>query len=782
MKKITLVILMCTVALFASAQVIMDESFNYSGASLTTEPSWTALNYTTAVVGTIGDLSSDPLSYGDGNGMYALSSVGKLVTSNYTSGATDYKLVKSISPVSSGVIYMSLLFKPGVAQAQANSEIMCLSIAGSNGPKVLIGKGTITTTNFRFATTRASSSSADYKWATTEYTDINQTFLLVVKYDWSNSTASLFVNPVIGSATEPTADVIDNNGGPGAKTVSAPIDGFRFRVNGASVSKFMVSGVRISSSWAAAVGKQVPALSSPTANAASSVTNNSFTANWTPVANAISYDVAVYAGSTLLKTVNATGQSTSSLTIPGLSSNTAYTYQVTAVADKITFANSAPSSSSTVVTTLGLTAPTAAAATNISTSGFTANWSSVSSATGYDIYLLLNTTQVATINVTGGNVTSYAFTQLQMGTTYNYKVVAKGNGSGILDSTPSGTISCNTLSQNITSATTDFSQVAIWGNPIPTPSTNLPLSGYYPTWKAAGFTFEKAVSYANVQTGVKGETHVNVISFDKLTTADIIFPTINSLAQIEFHAYSGSDAKVIALEELSADGTTWNPINTYTTNKLEATYIENLSRTAPSTFRLRNNGTTSMNVSQIILRPTLPTTTDLPAPTEIGAATGINPGAFTASWTPVPNATGYIVSVWNYAKPLAKNFTVTGQATSSYNVVGLDSASLCTYKVAAIGDGIVYSNSLLSAPSASFAITAGLLAVQNLEVSNCIWSDGNVINTSVAGNLTVYNVQGVQVLKEAIENKLNTKLPVGLYIIRLVSLDGTVYSKKLLIR
>ena len=779
MRKITLIFLMCTVAFFASAQVIMDESFNYSSASLTTEPSWTTLNYTSSVVGTIGDLSSDPLSYGDANGLYALSGIGKLVTSNYTSGGSDYKLVKSITPASSGVIYMSMLFKPGVAQNQANSEIMCLSVAGSNGPKVLIGKGTITTTNFRFATTRASSSSTDYKFGTNEYSDINQTFLLVVKYDWSTKTSSLFVNPTIGSATEPTPEVIDNTS---AKDVTAPIDGFRFRVTGASISKFMVSGVRISTSWAAAVGKQVPTLSAPTANAASSITNNSFTANWTPVTNAISYDVAIYNGSTLVKNINAAGQATSSLSVSGLASNTAYTYQVTAVADKITYANSAPSTSSAVVTTLGLSAPTVSAATDISTSGFTANWSSVSSATGYDVYLLLNTTQVATINITGGNVTNYVFTQLQMGTTYNYKVVAKGNGSGILDSTPSAITSCNTLSENINSVTTDFSQVAIWGNPIPTPSTNLPLSGYYPTWKADGFTFEKVVSYGNTQTGVKGETHVNVISFDKLTTADIIFPTVNSLAQIEFHAYSGSDAKSIVLEELGADGTTWNLINTYTTNKLEATFVENLTRTAPSTFRLRNNGTTSMNVSQIILRPTIPTTTDLPAPIGIGAATNINPGAFTASWTPVANATGYIISVWNYSKPLAKTFTVTGQATASYNVVGLDSASLCTYKVATIGDGITYSNSLLSAPSASFSIAAGLMAVNNPSTNNYVFVSGKNVTVSETADIEIYNLQGYRLFSAFKVNAVKTNLPAGLYIVRVKTADGLLTNHKVIIQ
>ena len=776
MKKTTLILMFCAFALIVNAQVLYDETFNYASSSLLTESTWTnTLSTNSTAVGTIGNLSSDPLAYGDANGMYALSGLGKLVTSDYTSGGSDFKVVKALpTPVSSGVIYMSLLFKPGVAQNQANSEIMCLSIAGSNGPKVLVGKGTITATNFRFATTRASSSSTDYRFAATEYTDINQTFLLVVKYDWTAKTASLFVNPVLASATEPTPDVIDNTS---AKDVAAAIDGIRFRTTGSSATKFQVSGVRVSTSWAAAVGKQVAELPAPTANAASAVSNSGFTANWTPVANATGYEVDVYASSLLVKTVSVTGQTTATAAITGLNSGTAYTYKVIAIANKITFANSQPSSDSPVVTTLGLPTPIVGVASDITSSSFTANWTSVPNATGYDVTIYQNTTLLKTVSVSGQATSSASITGLLMGTTYNYKVVAKGS----VDSTPSIASTCNTSATNVNSISTDFSQVAVWGNPIPTPSTNLPAVGNYPTWKSNGFSFDKALIYAGTSTGVNGESHSNAISFDKLITASVVFPTVNSVAQIEIHANSGSDAKSIVLEELGSDGTTWTIINTYNTNKLEATYIENISRSTPTTFRLRNNVTSSMNVSQIIVRPTLPTTTALPSPTGIGTATGIAAGAFTASWSAVPNATGYIVSVWNYGKPVNKNFTVSGQATTSYNVVGLDSANVCTYKVAAIGDGITYSNSLLSAPSASFAITAGLLAVQNPSESAILSVYGKNIVSAETGAIEIFNLQGSLMVRANNVSTLKTTLSTGLYIVRFTSQTGQTYTRKILI-
>jgi len=777
MKKTTFLIAFVISAFMLNAQVLHDETFNYTSANLLTESTWTnTLSTNGAVTGTIGNISSDPLSYGDANGMYALSGVGKLITSDYTSGGNDFKVVKSLpSSVTSGVVYMSLLCKPGVTQGQSNAEIMALSIGGGNGPKVLIGKGSVDAAKFRFATTRASSSNADYRWATTEYTDVSQTFLLVVKYDWVAKTASLFVNPVIASTTEPTPDVVDNNS---AKDVLAPIDGIRFRVNGSSAAKFQVSGVRVSTSWAAAVGKQVAELPAPTVGAASSVTNTGFTANWSAVTGAIGYEVAVYANPVLVKTVSVIGQATTNSVISGLNSNTVYTYKVTAIADKITFGNSQPSNESAVVTTTGLSVPVVGAPSDITSSSFTANWTSVANATGYDIIVYQNTTLLKTLNASGQSAASLSITGLQMGTTYSYKVIAKGT----LDSSPSIAAICNTTAVNVNAINTNFGDAMVWGAPVPPPSTNLPLNGNYPSWKSNGFSFDHALIYGGSTTGVNGETHLNTISFDKLTTAAVVFPTVNSVAQIEIHANSGSDAKSIVLEELASDNTTWNLINTYTTNKLEATYVENIMRSTPATFRLRNNVTSSMNVSQIIVRPTLPTTSVLPTPAAPNAATSLVAGGFTASWTPVANATGYVVSVWNYGKPVNQNFTVTGQATNTYNVIGLDSASLCTYKVAAIGDGITYSNSLLSAPSASFAIAAGLLAVHNPTFSNQIRNIGKTVFVPELGEIEVYNLQGVRLIQAQNVNQVSTNLKTGLYLVKFTNQKGQMYSNKLILQ
>ena len=95
-----------------------------------------------------------------------------------------------------------------------------------------------------------------------------------------------------------------------------------------------------------------PKLTTPTVGVATAITTTGFTANWTPVANAIGYTITVYQGFTLVGTYDIAGQASASLPIVGLTTNTSYTFTVIAKGDDVTWRNSDESAKSAVFRTI----------------------------------------------------------------------------------------------------------------------------------------------------------------------------------------------------------------------------------------------------------------------------------------------------------------------------------------------------------------------------------------------------------------------------------------------
>jgi hypothetical protein len=175
--------------------------------------------------------------------------------------------------------------------------------------------------------------------------------------------------------------------------------------------------------------------SAPTANAATSVTSSSFTANWNSVSGATGYLLDVATNSSFTNYVsgyqNLDVANVTSRSITGLSANTTYYYRVRAHNSSGTSGNSNAIS----VTTLpnAPSAPTAVSATNVTMNSFTANWNSVSGATGYLLDVATNSSFTNYVsgyqNLDVGNVTSRSITGLSANTTYYYRVRAY-NSSG----------------------------------------------------------------------------------------------------------------------------------------------------------------------------------------------------------------------------------------------------------------------------------------------------------------------------------------------------------------
>ena len=161
----------------------------------------------------------------------------------------------------------------------------------------------------------------------------------------------------------------------------------------------------------------------PPVNPASTITVNSFVANWSTAMGATSYrldvsDVSNFA--TLLPGYNNLSVAGLSQSITGLSPGTTYYYRVRGENAAGTSGNSSSTSALTLPNP-----PTALAATLITESGFTANWTSVPTATGYRVDVSTSNTFssfVAGYNDFFSSSTSAIITGLSSGTTYYYRV------------------------------------------------------------------------------------------------------------------------------------------------------------------------------------------------------------------------------------------------------------------------------------------------------------------------------------------------------------------------
>jgi len=161
-------------------------------------------------------------------------------------------------------------------------------------------------------------------------------------------------------------------------------------------------------------------LSAPTANSATNIGSTGFTANWNPVTSATGYKLYVNGVETVLGNVT-------TYNVTGLTGNTSYSYYVKAISS-----NGDSVSSNTENVSTSISAPTALNVTNMTNTSFNANWTAITGATGYKLYLLEGATIKYTIT-TGSGVTTYNFSSLDPHTSYSYYVKAS-NASGDGDS------------------------------------------------------------------------------------------------------------------------------------------------------------------------------------------------------------------------------------------------------------------------------------------------------------------------------------------------------------
>jgi len=202
-------------------------------------------------------------------------------------------------------------------------------------------------------------------------------------------------------------------------------------------------------------------LAAPTSLQATNRQANAITLGWTAASGATGYNV--YRGGAKITSSPVT---VTSYTDSGLTSATAYSYFVRSVTAGVESANS----NTLNVSTLDVTAPTVPAglnATNVSTTGFTLNWSASSDNVGVTAYeVFRNNTSLGTTASTSMNVTG-----LSQGQTYAMTVRARD---------AAGNWSAQSSALNVQTSDTSAPTV-----PTGLGASNVTLASFTLTWSAS---------------------------------------------------------------------------------------------------------------------------------------------------------------------------------------------------------------------------------------------------------------------------------------------------------
>jgi hypothetical protein len=167
--------------------------------------------------------------------------------------------------------------------------------------------------------------------------------------------------------------------------------------------------------------------------------------------------------------------------------------------------------------------------------------------------------------------------------------------------------------------------------------------------------------------------------------------------------------------------------------------------------------------------------TPLTAPTTVNNASNLTSTSFTAGWSAVTNASGYIVNL--YSGALVKSVRV---VSNSAEITDLSANTTYTYKVIAIGNATTTSSSTESAASESFStLTTSTITLNNN--TSIIYRNNQVICSEI-GNIELFNLQGTKLLEVKAANRLNVNLSKGAYIIRFESNKGNLSVSKIIVK
>jgi len=171
--------------------------------------------------------------------------------------------------------------------------------------------------------------------------------------------------------------------------------------------------------------------SAPTGLSTSGITTSSSTANWNPVSGAISYDVDYQASSWGFWINIASGTTSTSWDLLGMSASTAFNWRVRANCSSGS-SGYAQTTFSTLSQSTTCSAPTGLSTSNITATAATATWAPVSGAASYNVDYKLSSSSAWTTIANGTTSLQWTLSGLGVTTSYDWRVRANctsGNSS-----------------------------------------------------------------------------------------------------------------------------------------------------------------------------------------------------------------------------------------------------------------------------------------------------------------------------------------------------------------
>ncbi len=530
-----------------------------------------------------------------------------------------------------------------------------------------------------------------------------------------------------------------------------------------------------------------PAFSSyaqPTASAASSVTANSFTANWSSVSGAISYRLDVSTSSTFASFIsgyNNVSVSGTSKSVTGLSANTVYYYRVRAV--KV-LGGTTGSSNVISVSTL-LNKPIFSVSTNISSTSVTINWSAVAAATSYQLDVSNSSSFSYFVGVYNNhpvNGTSITVTGLNPSTIYFVRVRAinssntSANSSTLTIETapyPPMVYSATEITNNsfkcnwfkITEANGYYIDVSLnisfdsflpgYNNvfveqtvlipeegeptdpnaPIPINPLNIPNPSLTVTGLNAGTTY-----YYRVRASGGGGTSSNSSTVEVITTSNP--PSAISSSSITSTSFTVAWSPVVGASSYAIDVSTSNNFYSYVSGYSNAavqgtsTVVSGLTPGYTYYYRVR-----AVNGSGASANSTTLSVLTIPSSPTAKEATEITKSTFIASWNSKIGASSYRLDVStqpdfsSYVEGYA-DLSVSGLSRS---VTGLTSATPYYYRVRAVNASGVSDNSN-TIPLQTVA-DDGVTVYAGTDTKPKNWTESKVFNgnETVVGHTRTYS-------------------------------------------